>query len=158
MKKSTYSMFCCLKVKSNTTYCVFLSNSNTHLAISIQSTNQIRNRYSLQNHSKPSFFLLYIPFNQSIILTRNTQNPYPARFLALNLTMILSSPQPFNLDERLLTTTTQPPSLHLQTTLQKRNSIPIFFTSLLIRRMNTTLNMTIDIHHIPSNRTNLTKL
>lgn len=80
-----------LKWNLDTIYCVLLSNSNTHLVISIQSTLQIQNRYSLQNHSKPSFFLLYLPFNQSIILTKNVLTPYPARFLAFNLTTIVSS-------------------------------------------------------------------
>ena len=96
MKKSIYSMFCCYKMNFNTTYCVLLSYYDTHLVISIQSTKQIRNRYSLENHSKPSFFLLYKPFNQSINLTKNASNPYPARFLALNLTTILSSKYTFN--------------------------------------------------------------
>ena len=65
--------------------------------MSIQSTKQIRNRYLLHNHPKPSFFLLYKPFNQSIILTKSVSNPYSARFLALNLTTIVSSLTPFNI-------------------------------------------------------------
>lgn len=74
-----------------------LSTNDTHLVISIQSIKQILNRYSLHYHFKPSFFLLYIPFNQSIILTKITSNPYPARFLAFNLSTIVSSSSPFNI-------------------------------------------------------------
>ncbi|ARK32459.1 hypothetical protein BkAM31D_22775 [Halalkalibacter krulwichiae] len=74
-----------------------LSTSNSHLVISIQSTKQIRNRYSLHNHFKPSFFLLYIPFNQSINLTKNASNPYPTRLPASYLITILSSLTPFNI-------------------------------------------------------------
>jgi hypothetical protein len=74
-----------------------LSTTDSHLVISIQSTKQIRNRYLLKNHAKPSFFLLYKPFNQSINLTKNASNPYPARFLAFNLKTIVSSLTPFNI-------------------------------------------------------------
>lgn len=96
MKKSIYSMFCCYKSNFNTTYCVLLSYYDTHLVISIQSTKQIRNRYSCIYHPKPSFFLLYKPFNQSINLTKITSNPYPSRFIAFNLSPIVSSSSPFN--------------------------------------------------------------
>ncbi len=97
MKKSIYSMFRCYKSNFNTTYCVLLSYYDTHLVISIQSTKQIRNRYLPKHHSKPSFFLLYIPFNQSINLTKNASNPYPARLPASYLITIVSSSTPFNI-------------------------------------------------------------
>lgn len=75
----------------------FWSFHHTHVVISIQSIHQIRNRYSPKHHSKPSFFLLYIPFNQSIILTKTTSNPYPARLSACYLSTIVSSTSPFNI-------------------------------------------------------------
>lgn len=114
-------MFLYYNTKNTTTYCVLLSNSDTHLVISFQSTKQIRNRYSLQYHPKPSFFLLYIPFNQSINLTKTSSNPYPTRFLALNLTTIVSSPNSFNQPKKFTQTTITKYYSHLKLLIEKEH-------------------------------------
>jgi hypothetical protein len=81
------------------------------------------------NHSKPSYFLLYKPFNQSITLTKNA---YAARFLTLNLTTILSSLQPFNQK------TKQGPSINKEPYHHPQNHLHLFFITI---RVNTTIHM-----------------